>query len=393
MNLTITNDNQDQASIILNYEKQFFTIPTRISSTNKERITVIKEFIYKAVLQLETTEQEVTESAVNSLVSYYRNPLEKTSLEQALLAMASEKKGKGAAQAIKAMDELREKLHGFGIYDGGVVYMQDFNRSTFNRFVQWLESIDPEEDIPNKKVKLSKQLIVAAHISMLRELLESLDNRYIWEFVNYRETFYNLIYLTQEEIQQLTEAHGLYPYMQQARDLFLIMMFTGVRLHDVDQISHKNLSPGREHFNISLKMSDKVIKPPYTQALKRILMKYGGVPPHIPLVNFNAYIKATFRFLEMDRQITLSTNIEGKVVTNHYPLYDVVTSYVARKTFIMNLFESGYKAQEILDMSGHPDYNSLKPYIMLYNHIAKQRAKQFEQDLFCITPSKPEKKE
>jgi len=62
-------------------------------------------------------------------------------------------------------------------------------------------------------------------------------------------------------------------------------------------------------------------------------------------------------------KITSSKGREVKQVVR--PLYSVVSAHVARKSFITIALSKGIPIQDVMHMSGHSDYKSLRPYVAL----------------------------
>jgi site-specific recombinase XerD len=80
---------------------------------------------------------------------------------------------------------------------------------------------------------------------------------------------------------------------------------------------------------------------------------------------FNFFLKELFRKLEFDRKVVLQT-VSGKQVTRVVKaLHEVISSHVARKTFITICLQKGMPIQDVMKMSGHSDFNSMKPYIRI----------------------------
>jgi site-specific recombinase XerD len=55
-----------------------------------------------------------------------------------------------------------------------------------------------------------------------------------------------------------------------------------------------------------------------------------------------------------------------------YPLHEVISTHVARKTFITHCLRKGIPIQDVMRMSGHSDFKSMKSYIgITAQHIKK----------------------
>lgn len=95
----------------------------------------------------------------------------------------------------------------------------------------------------------------------------------------------------------------------------------------------------------------------------RVLDKYNGSPPLISQQKFNSYLKELFRKIKLDRTVIVHV-VKGKqVYSSVEPLYNVISSHTARRTFITICLEKGMQIQDVMRMSGHSDYASMKPYM------------------------------
>ena len=103
--------------------------------------------------------------------------------------------------------------------------------------------------------------------------------------------------------------------------------------------------------------------PPLYEATRQVLSKWNGIPPKISNAKFNKHLKVFFQVLNLDRPIVTNV-VKGKVVHRSVsPLYSVITSHDARRTFITLCLQKGMPIQDVIRMSGHSDYKGMKPYM------------------------------
>ena len=53
------------------------------------------------------------------------------------------------------------------------------------------------------------------------------------------------------------------------------------------------------------------------------------------------------------------------------PLYDVIGTHSARRTFVVHALEEGMSPQIVMTFTGHEDYDSLKPHIAITDKTRK----------------------
>lgn len=117
---------------------------------------------------------------------------------------------------------------------------------------------------------------------------------------------------------------------------------------------------------------------PLFEPTKEILVKWGGYPPKISGQKFNIYLKVLFSDLKLDRMVTVMEKvIDGsqrgyRHIEGHRKLCDVITTHVARKTFITTALIKGMAIQDVMKMSGHSDFRAMRPYIAISKkHLRK----------------------
>lgn len=80
---------------------------------------------------------------------------------------------------------------------------------------------------------------------------------------------------------------------------------------------------------------------------------------------FNRLIKQVFFDCGLDRPVIIRDRQGRNEIETIYPLYEVVSSHTGRKTFISIMLARGVPIQDVMHMSGHQDYRSMKPYIQV----------------------------
>ena len=83
--------------------------------------------------------------------------------------------------------------------------------------------------------------------------------------------------------------------------------------------------------------------------------------------------------VEIDEPTLIINFKGGERIEDIVPKFEVLTSHVARKTFITNALEKGMKAEVVMEISGHKDYKIFKRYVKIANeHKKKEMLKAFK---------------
>lgn len=185
-----------------------------------------------------------------------------------------------------------------------------------------------------------------------------------------------VIALSEPELRQLIEAE-LGGWLETTRDLFVFLATTGMRFSDSQLFNPQWVTEEKILEFTQLKTGGKAY-PPLYEASRRILLKYNGIPPQISNQKFNDHLKELFEELKMDRPVTVQT-VRGRVVCSEvYPLHSIISSHTARRTFITLCLMKGMPLQDVMKMSGHSDYKSMKPYIRITRQHIRTIADKWE---------------
>lgn len=235
----------------------------------------------------------------------------------------------------------------------------DFEASTFNKMI-----LNQLIQYMLKDQKLADATVLK-HVKTLKTFLRNAYPEMDWSWMKYSmlNVEGEVLALTEDELHRLIDAE-LTGYLSKTRDLFVFMATTGLRHCDSQVFDPSWETPEQVLEFIQVKTGGKAYPPLYGIA-KAILEKYNGVPPIISNQKFNEYLKVLFKELKMDRSIVVQS-VRGKQVFRvTQPLFEVISSHTARRTFISICLQKGMPIQDVMRMSGHSDYRGIKPYIKI----------------------------
>ena len=141
------------------------------------------------------------------------------------------------------------------------------------------------------------------------------------------------------------------------------MCLTGMRISDAKRFNSSWISGELIEYSAEKTMSKAYI--PIFETVQGILDKYNGKPPNMCEAYFNRKIKQVCKDIDLSRAV-IKRYRQGRNMTEVvYPLYEVVSSHTGRKTFVSMMLARGVPIQDVMNMSGHQDYRSMKPYIQV----------------------------
>lgn len=161
--------------------------------------------------------------------------------------------------------------------------------------------------------------------------------------------------------------------LEQVRDIFVFQCHTGARYSDIESIANEDIIiiNGKKCWSyISKKMNDQKIVVPITMTASKILDKYKDLPtplPRLTLKTVNETLKDLAKIAGLSRTVKKVTFSNGKMTEKYYPLHNIISSHMARKTFISLSLQKRIPEVFVKAVSGHKDDKSFRRYVNLAN--------------------------
>lgn len=239
-----------------------------------------------------------------------------------------------------------------------------FDRAEFERYVMYL----------SLKCKL-RDNYVSKQARQLRAFLHWAYPDGNFKYVNHPEFSTEVIALKETELHILIDAELGDLYLP-VRDLFVFLCLTGMRFSDSQRVDKAWQDEGV--FKFRQKKTGGIAMPPIFNTTKDILKRWRGHPPRMWAHEFNYHLKELFKDLGLNRPIQVSAVKCGRRVYSIHPLSEVISSHVGRKTFITLALSKGIPLQDVMRMSGHLDYRSMRSYIEISREHVKEIAKKWK---------------
>lgn len=213
--------------------------------------------------------------------------------------------------------------------------------------------------IKNLKVFLSQADLMDG-IEVCQDFKKTVSGRSLFAKVDKEEVWH--VYLTEAEIQQITNANMPDERLAEIRDLFIIQCWTGLRISDLSRLERGNIKDGL--LSITAKKTRQKVVIPVTDELQTVLNKYPDRLPKIPTdQHFNRELKKICEIAGIDEPTMAETKVNGMVVIAPVPKYELVTSHTARRSFATNLYRRGIASTQLMLLTGHKSESSFLKYI------------------------------
>lgn len=176
-----------------------------------------------------------------------------------------------------------------------------------------------------------------------------------------------VVFLTPDEIARV-EALKLTGAIDLARDIFLFQCYTGLRHSDAVALQKSDIVDGT--MRLTVKKTGTFLENRLNRYALRIVNKYIEQPGDalFPYLNMNStelYLKQIGKLAGLDQTIRKVEyrNHERREAT--YRKYELITTHVGRKTFVVNSLDMGLTATQVIEYTGHSSIQAMEPYISI----------------------------
>ena len=197
------------------------------------------------------------------------------------------------------------------------------------------------------------------------------------EFKNFTFKGYEgeIIHLTFEELMHLYHLEISNSTLDRVRDAFCFGCFSGLRYSDIKNLKKENIQHGYIR-SYSIKTKDQ-LNVPINDLMFEILEKYKDNPSQycIPVMSnqkMNEYLKDLGKLAEFFTPINIVRFRGSERLEQVYLKYELLTTHVARKSFVTIAYQKGVPAETIMKITNHKKHDTLKRYLKIGDDLKKQ---------------------
>lgn len=175
--------------------------------------------------------------------------------------------------------------------------------------------------------------------------------------------------LSKEDIQRIEDLDlSKNKRLERVRDVFLLGCYTGMRYSDFKRVKASNIYNGLIKIR-EVKDKEKFLEIPITDRVRVILEKYNMILPVISEQKFRDYLKEIFKIAGFTNLQIKSIRIGKNVHESEVPMYDLMSTHTARRSFITHMLNSGVPAKAIMAITGHKSINNFQLYYKPTNDV------------------------
>lgn len=261
--------------------------------------------------------------------------------------------------------------------------LNELTEKRMQEFVYFLQNKDFRNTTISKYISYIRWFLRWSHLNGYYD--GNLHETFKPKFKGVSTASKEIIYLSQQELQQLQkfEFQENQLYLEKVRDVFLFQCFTGLRYSDVAKLRRTDIKGDVIHV-VTQKTVDG-LRIELNKHSRGILDKYKNnkfpdnkALPIISNVKMNAYLKVLGRIAGLDEPTRLVYFMKNERIEEVHPKWELLTTHVARRTFVVSALQLGIAPEVIMRWTGHSDYDAMKPYIAIVDELKQKSMSKFD---------------
>lgn len=265
------------------------------------------------------------------------------------------------------------------------------NEKTLNEFIKYLNSTYARQNVKNPEQGL-KNSTVERYISHIKWFLTWAKKRNY--YLGNQNTEYKVelkrierkekIFFTWEELMKFYSFDFGTETYNHVRDCISFMCFTSLRHSDL--ITLKKSDVKSDHIVVYTEKTDDGLKIDLNDYSREILNRYKDCNfkddlalPVISNQKMNDYIKEMGKIIGFDEPTKVVYYIGSRRYDETFPKYELLSTHVGRRTFIINAIFLGIPPLVVMQWTGHKDYKSMEPYIAIVDELKNKEMDKFNK--------------
>jgi len=176
-----------------------------------------------------------------------------------------------------------------------------------------------------------------------------------------------------DELMTLKDFEFKTNYLKKARDIFCFGCFTGLRISDIMQLTRDHIRDGQ--IIKSIQKTRQIESVPVNKFAQEILDRYPedtmNIFPGLSSQKLNKYIKDCCKEAKFNERIKIVKYSGNKPSESTELKFNLITSHVARKTFITNSLILNMNQKAIKEIVGHKKDSTFNKYLKITEEFKK----------------------
>lgn len=237
--------------------------------------------------------------------------------------------------------------------------IKDIGLDFHSKYTSYAKEQEYGNTVIEKDISIIKAFIKAAKIKGLETNVEVESNQFSFIRDKTIDTFLDKSEI--ELVYNLDLSDNL--ELDNVRDLFIVGLWTGLRISDLKRINSFDFSTG----NIRILETEKTnvyVEIPIHEHLKSILIKRNGQLPEMSDQHFNRKVKDVCQKAGITKSIlgNLKDPKINRKVKDFYPKYKLISSHTCRRSFISNHYGK-ISDKTLMSISAHKSVAQFLSYV------------------------------
>lgn len=262
------------------------------------------------------------------------------------------------------------------------LYFEDINQRFFEDLVYYMinkkKNVSTNENIASEDSYRYSNAYISKCVKDLKRFLNWATKNGYNKNVEYKEyspklkgvsnsSKANILALSIDEFLTLYNLDIKQKYLQQVRDVFCFCCASSLRYSDVKNLKWSNIKDGYIEFT-SIKTVDQLIIPlnEYSQGIIDKYKEFEGITVNVlPVISnqkYNQYLKELGKLANFDSKESKVSFRGSDRIEKTKVKYELLTSHVARKTFVTLGVYLGMPSEVIRSFTGHKDPKVMERY-------------------------------
>lgn len=231
-----------------------------------------------------------------------------------------------------------------------------------NTFKNSLNDIGLAQNTVTKKLSTLRTVLTEATEDGLNTSYQYKSNR-----VKSSRVETTQIYLSEPEIERFYRVECQNKEQEEARDIFVLMCYTGPRVSDAWKISKSTffVEEGIEYFMFNQKKTKQPVYIPVHPYVREIMEKYNWELPTRSRQRLSDHIKNIGKLAKLDQMIDLVSYPGSKMTITKAPKWTQIKTHTGRRSLACNMLLAGVPEKIVMSVGGWKSSKSFQPYVRL----------------------------
>ena len=240
----------------------------------------------------------------------------------------------------------------------------DITMDFYDDFLQYFQNNDYAQNTIGKHIKNLRVIMGAALEDGIHNNQEFKRKRFKVVSEESKNIYLNEVELERIYSLDLSENKKL----EQVRDLFMVAAYTALRYADLAALTKSNFyTEDGAHFIKTITQKTKAeVMVPLKKTVVNIFQKYDqSLPRTLSNQKMNEYLKEIGKLAQINTTETKAITKGGRYQLITFEKWRLITTHTARRSAATNFFLAGFRAQEIMKITGHTTEKSFMKYIKM----------------------------